>query len=411
MVWRRSWKNSEGAKTLPSRREFVKGKNGLVVVLLVDYNLLFNCLFVSIIICFLAMQLGLDRLLKISGKSLSEKRIGILGHQASLDSKGRHILDILVPQKDWNVTTLFGPEHGLSTRAQDMEPVKNGKDPKTGLPIFSLYGHTEESLKPSKAMLDRIDTLVIDLQDIGSRYYTYIWTISLFMREAAKFGKKIILCDRPNRINGIDVEGEPNQKGFTSFVGLYSIPVRHGMTIGELASYINATEKLGCDLTVVPMKGWDRKWYWEETKIKWHNPSPNMRSPLQALLYPGNCLLEATNVSEGRGTDTPFEICGAPWVDAQKLIDQLKSLHLEGVDWEPATFTPTRQKWVGKKCEGVRFIVTDRKTFRPYAAGVALIWVLYQLFSGKGFELRKDPYEFISDIPAIDLLTGSRKVR
>ena len=357
------------------------------------------------------MQLGLDRLLTHDKILLKGKRIGILGHQASASGRGKPILDLMLAEKSWKVTTLFGPEHGFGTAAQDMEPVESGRHGPTGLPIYSLYGHTEAALKPTPAMLENSDVLVVDLQDIGSRYYTYIWTLSLCLQAAAKLEKKVIVCDRPNPINGVDVEGLPNQPGFTSFVGLYPLPVRHGMTIGELAQYLNTTHQFGCDLQVIPMEGWRREWHWEETQLKWVNPSPNMRSPAQALLYPGMCLLEATNVSEGRGTDRPFEIAGAPWIDSKKLIEQLEALQLPGIRFEAVQFVPSRQKWVDQRCRGVRFIVINRNNFRPYLTGVALLWALHQLFAGAGFGWRKEAYEFVADIPAIDLLAGNAMVR
>ncbi len=261
-------------------------------------------------------------------------------------------------------------------------------------------------------MLSNIDCLVIDLQDVGARYYTFVWTALLCIEACAKSKKEVLLCDRPNPINGVTIEGEVNEKGYTSFVGLYPLPVRHGMTIGELCHFINDTHDLNCDLKVVKMDPWDRRWYWEETGVKWFNPSPNIRSPLQALLYPGMCLLEGTNVSEGRGTDTPFEIAGAPFVEPRKLIELLNEWKLPGIGFEPVEFTPTAgQKWSGQRCKGVRFVVTDKEIFKPYAAGIAVVWALYYLFSESGFQWRLEPYEFVEDIPAIDLLTGSTTVR
>ena len=357
------------------------------------------------------MLLGSDILLRDQKNILKGKRVGILGHQASLDSKGRHILDLLIGAKEWKVTTLFGPEHGLTTQAQDMEPVSSGVHKPTGLPIYSLYGHSEKELKPTEEMFSNIDTLVIDLQDIGARYYTYIWTTTMCMEVATQFKKEVIVLDRSNPINGITVEGELNEKGYTSFVGLHPLPVRHAMTIGEMAKYVNDIDDIGCDLTVIPMEGWRREWYWEETGLKWINPSPNMRSPMQAILYPGLCLLEGTNISEGRGTDFPFEIFGAPFVEPNDVMDELREQKIGGLEMEPVAFTPTMQKWAGKSCKGVRFKITDREIFRPYVAGLAVIAALYNLYHDKGFKWRVEAYEFIEDIPAIDLLTGGTTVR
>lgn len=358
------------------------------------------------------MRIGLDVLLSDERNLLKGKRLGVLAHRASYNSEGKHIVDLLTAEeKEWKVNALFGPEHGLSSDAQDMIPVESTTHVPTGLPLYSLYGHSEKSLTPKKYMFDRIDALVIDLQDIGARYYTYVWTALLAIEVCGKLKKEVIICDRPNPINGTDVEGEVNQRGYTSFVGLYPIPVRHGMTLAEVCRLVNDTNDLGADLKIVQMERWNRKWYWEETGLSWRNPSPNMRSPNEALLYPGMCLLEATNFSEGRGTPTPFEVVGAPFVDSKKLIEHLAEFNLPGIVFEEAVFTPSIQKWSGKKCSGVRFKITDREIFKPYATGIALVWALYYLHKASGFQWRMEPYEFIEDIPAIDLLTGGTVVR
>ena len=360
-----------------------------------------------------SMRLGLDILLTQQRELLQGKKIGILSHQASLNSQGKHIIDLLTAEKKaWQVTTLFGPEHGVAGKAQYMEPVESTTHTPSGLPLHSLYGKSLKNLSPTKAMLKNIDCLVIDLQDVGSRYYTYVWTALLCIEACGKNSKEVIVCDRPNPINGVMLEGELNNKGYTSFVGLYPLPVRHGMTIGEIAHFINDTHDLGCNLKIVPMEGWHREWYWEETGLKWINPSPNIRSPLQALLYPGMCLLEGTNISEGRGTDFPFELAGAPFIQPTKLIEALGEFNLEGIEFAPAEFTPASdQKLGGKLCKGVRFKVTDRKNFKPYATGLAFLWALYYLYNEEGFQWRFEPYEFIEDIPAVDLLTGGATVR
>lgn len=357
------------------------------------------------------MLLGLDLLLTDHRDLLKGKRLGLLGHQASLNSKGEHILDLLLKEKEWKLTTLFGPEHGLTTQAQDMEAVASGTHQPTGLPLYSLYGHSEKSLRPQKQMLDDVDCLVIDLQDIGSRYYTYIWTVCLCLEVCGKYKKEVILCDRPNPLNGVTLEGEVNQKEYTSFVGLYPLPVRHGMTIGEMARFFNDTQDLDCTLHLIPMEGWKREMYWKETGVAWTNPSPNMRSPTEALLYPGMCLLEGTNISEGRGTDLPFEVAGAPFLKEKELLGLLSDCNLEGVSFEPVTFTPSRQKWAGQRCQGVRLKITDREIFKPYATGIALLWAIYVLSKESGFSWRLEPYEFVEDVPAIDLLTGGTTVR
>lgn len=357
---------------------------------------------------------------------LKSRPIGLLAHQASIDSRGRHIFDLLADE-GMNIAALFGPEHGLDSSAQDMEAVpyarhrvnpnsrvrnpgqiSNLKSRALNIPIYSLYGKTSDSLRPTNEMFEGIDYLIVDLQDIGARYYTYIYTLAFCMQTAAETGTNVVVCDRPNPINGIDVEGPLIEKGFESFVGMYPIPNRHGMTIGELAGYFNREFNIGCDLEIVAMEGWNRNWHWDETGLNWINPSPNMRSVSAALLYPGMCLIEGTNVSEGRGTETPFEHCGAPFIDSGDLTKKLTSFKLPGINFHPASFIPARQKWENERCHGARFEITGRKLFKPCLAGLAL---LHTLASYEGFKWRTEEYEFRSDVPAIDLLTGSARAR
>lgn len=349
-------------------------------------------------------RLGIDNLLQ-APELLRGKRIGAVLHQASRTRVGKSTRDALSP---FNITTLFGPEHGIATKAQDMEGVGHTQEKAHTIPIYSLYGDSFASLTPTPSMLQNIDTLVIDLQDIGSRYYTYIYTMAFCMQAAQKSGKSVMVCDRPNPINGVSLEGRLIDAGFHSFVGMFDLPVRHGMTIGELARYFNDACGIGCDLKVIPMTGWRREMLWDDTGLTWVNPSPNMRSLNAALLYPGMCLLEGTNVSEGRGTDTPFELCGAPWTDSAALATQLTNLHLPGIVFTTTEFTPTFQKHAGKKCGGVKFTITDRHTLKPYQTGLAVLWALSRQ---NGFAWRTERYEFVEDIPAIDLLTGSAAFR
>ncbi|MFH1653724.1 MAG: DUF1343 domain-containing protein [Pseudomonadota bacterium] len=350
----------------------------------------------------MAITLGNEN---IPFKIIEGKRIGVLAHPASLDSNGNHILDKLKGMKV-NIATIFGPEHGFKGFAQDMEGVNNDVTD-DGISIFSLYGNTLESLTPTEKMLSEIDTLIVDLQDIGSRYYTYAWTAVLCIRACAKYNKEIIICDRPNPLGGVTIEGNGIEIGFESFVGLHSVSVRHGMTIGEIAEYVNKTEELNANLTVIPMKGWKRKQLWKETELNWTNPSPNMRSFEAALLYPGMCLLEATNMSEGRGTPAPFEITGAPYVNSTELIEALKKHGLEGVTIDSIAFKPLSNKWENETCQGIRWRITDSEKLEPYSLGLIYIYTLYHLYRDKGFSWRDAPYEFVTDKPAIDLLTGS----
>lgn len=358
------------------------------------------------------MHVGLDLLLSNQSDLLTKQKIGILAHPASINSKGKHIIDLLTAEpKKWNVTALFAPEHGSNSQAIYMEAVESSTHPTLGIPIHSLYGKSEKSLRPTAKMLKDIDCLVIDLQDVGARYYTYIWTMIFCMEACAKYKKKVIVCDRPNPIGGVSVEGDLNQKGFTSFVGWYPIPVRHGMTIGELAHFLNDTQDINCNLTVVPMEGWKRELYFDETGLPWVNPSPNIRNTMQALLYPGMCLIEGTNVSEGRGTETPFEIFGAPFIDPKELTEQLGEFALPGVTFGGCEFRPKEDKFANQNVKGLRLKISDRKTFQPYLTGLAVVWSLCSLYHAKGFQWRMEPYEFIEDTPAIDLLTGSSILR
>lgn len=363
------------------------------------------------------MHVGLDKLTAHLRTHWRGARIGLLCHAASTTSTGQHAIGLLARNSHWYLTTLFGPEHGATTTAEDMEGVASVRDAATGLPLYSLYGDSPRSLKPTAAMLAHLDALVIDLQDIGTRYYTYIYTMTLCMKACAKLGRAVIVCDRPNPIDGVTVEGPLGAPGFESFVGLFPLPVRHGMTIGEIARYVNATRQVGAALTVLPMEGWNRASYGDQTGLPWINPSPNMRSLTAALLYPGMCLLEATNVAEGRGTATPFEHCGAPWIDGAALAAMPRAYECAGVTCTPTTFVPTARKYAGQRCHGIRCTVTDRTTFRPYAFGLALLHAV--ITSQQGFRWRNPsgplpddgPYEFVIDRPAIDLLTGSDAVR
>jgi len=285
--------------------------------------------------------------------------------------------------------------------------------------VTSLYGVSFDSLTPAAGDLDGIDLLIIDLQDVGSRYYTYVWTMALALGAAARAGVAVLVLDRPNPLGGVAVEGGTVTEACESFVGLGAVPVRHGLTIGEMARLVVAgmpwggarfAQPLDVDLTVLPMQGWRRSMSFAETGLPWVMPSPNMPTPDTALVYPGQCLFEGTNLSEGRGTTRPFEIVGAPYLDGHAWMTALEPARLPGVRFRPLTFRPTFHKFVGKPCGGVQLHVTDRAAFRPYRTGVALIAAAREL-GGNKFGWRTEPYEFVSDPPAIDLLTGSDGVR
>lgn len=363
-----------------------------------------------------AMDIGLDRLAS-SEKLLARlrgARVGLLAHPASVDRRLRHASAVLA-ELGIAPRIFFGPEHGYGGEAQDMIGVAEAKDPRTGAPIVSLYGETFDSLSPTPAQLAEIDVLLVDLQDVGSRYYTFVWTALLAVRAAAKAGVHVVLLDRPNPLgdDAAATEGNLPERRFLSFVGLEPVPVRHQLTVGEIVAAFAARDglALGDDgaLSIVPVLGaptagapaWDRPFVL---------PSPNMPTWETALVYPGGCLLEGTNLSEGRGTTRPFEIVGAPFVDGVALAERLAKGGLPGFVARPLTFQATFHKHGGKTSGGVQIHVTDARAFRPYATYVALVGHARAL-AGDAFRFRTERYEFVDDIPAIDLLTGGATVR
>ena len=346
------------------------------------------------------------------------RRVSVLCHPASVDARFVHIVDRLMASGVRPVR-LFGPEHGVRGEAQDMVSVPGEQDGRTGIPVTSLYGSSPESLQPSQEALADSDILLIDLQDIGSRYYTFVWTMALSMQAAARAGVAVMVLDRPNPIGGSAIEGGEIAPGYESFVGLASLPVRHGLTIGEVARLVRAgipwggprfASPLDLDLTVVPVQGWRRRDSFEATGLPWIMPSPNMPTVDTAFVYPGLCLIEATNLSEGRGTTRPFEIIGAPFLDGHRLAERLASYQLGGVAFRSLAFRPSFHKFAGQVCGGIQVHVTDRACFEAYRSGLAILRELYAL-CGDGFRWRSEPYEFVSDRPAIDLLTGSDAIR
>lgn len=343
-------------------------------------------------------------------KPILGKSIGLVTHQSAVTSDLRHSMSLLHAGRGWKLVQLFGPEHGIWGQEQDMAHVEDSSDPLTDLPVHSLYGSSRERLAPPRELLESIDAIVIDLQDIGSRYYTFIYTMGLCMQAAAPLGTEVIVLDRPNPIDGIHLEGNLREEGYESFVGLFPLPTRHGMTAGELARYFNKRFELDCHLTVVSMKGWARSMWWGETGLPWVIPSPNMPTILTATVYPGMCLVEGTNLSEGRGTTRPFEFFGAPWLDAFRLAETLNHLDLPGVRFRPHYFLPTFHKHAGKVCGGVQLHVTDRNAFEPYRTGLWCIKVAHDL-DPEHFDWRQEPYEFESDRLAIDLLAGTNRFR
>jgi uncharacterized protein YbbC (DUF1343 family)/CubicO group peptidase (beta-lactamase class C family) len=322
---------------------------------------------------------GLDALRADRFAPLRGKRVGLVTNHTGRARDGATAIDLMFETKEIRLAALFSPEHGI--RGVLDANVPSEKDQKTGLAIHSLYGETR---RPSAAMLDGLDAIVIDLQDIGARFYTYMTTMAFVMEEAAKKNLPVFVLDRPNPINGFAVEGPGLDKSLVEFIGYYpGMPVRHGMTLGELAKLFNGENRIGAALTVVPMKNWDRSRWFDETGLPWINPSPNMRNLLQATLYPGVGAIEYSNVSVGRGTDTPFEQIGAPWIDGVRLAETLNGRAIPGVRFYPVRFTPVSSKYAKEECQGVFIVVTDRAALRPVRLGVELASALHRLYGAK----------------------------
>jgi uncharacterized protein YbbC (DUF1343 family) len=332
--------------------------------------------------------------------------VGLVAHPASVTHTLVHAKDVLVA-KGAQVRALFGPEHGYGGEAQDMIGVENARDPETGAPIYSLYGETYDSLWPRKEWLDGLDALVIDLQDVGSRYYTFVWTAVLCARVCHSLGVELVVLDRPNPLGGERIEGAPQIESLRSFVGLKSVPARHGLTIGEIVQWTAKDEGLDC-VRIVKMQGWKRSMLWRDTGLPWVLPSPNMPTPETAMVYPGACLLEATNASEGRGSTKPFELFGAGYVDGPALAKAMQRDGGAGFIARPTTFRPTFHKWAGQTIGAVQVHVTEPERFEPYRAYLSAI---AHLRTRQGFAWRTEKYEFVDDVPAMDLLTGDPRVR
>lgn len=353
---------------------------------------------------------GLERVLRDPKRWLGDGRVGLIANPTTVDSALRHGADLMHSHPSIRLVRLFGPEHGIRGDAQDMIAVGAERDPHTGLPVVSLYGTTFASLTPKLSDLADLDVLVFDVQDVGSRYYTYAATMALAMQAARDAKIRMVVLDRPNPIGGDAVEGGGIEPHLVNFCGLYPVPQRHGMTVGELARVYNTAFGIGCDLTVVECDGWRRSMYWDETGLPWVMPSPNMPTLDTALVYPGMCLIEGTQCSEGRGTTRPFELFGAPYIRGDALADALRGDDLPGVIFRPCTFLPTFHKFAREVCGGVQLHVTDRKSFLSLRTGVAVIAAVKKLWP-EHFAWRTQAYEFRNDVPAIDLLFGCGAVR
>lgn len=352
------------------------------------------------------VRLGIDQL--IDSGAVRGHRVGVVCNPASIDGSFRHVIERLDAASGVTLAAVFGPQHGFRSDVQDnMIETAHAEDGSRRVPIYSLYSETRE---PTAAMLEGLDMLVIDLQDIGARIYTYIYTMANCLRAAKRHGVRVVVCDRPNPIGGTEVEGPMLRPGYESFVGLFPIPMRHGMTIGELACLFNAHFQIGADLQVMRMEGWSRAMYWDATGLPWVMPSPNMPTLDTAIVYPGTVLFEGTMVSEGRGTTRPFELVGAPWIHADRFASALNARSIPGVHFRPSVFEPTFQKHAKATCGGCQVHVTDREAFRPCAVAAALLVELH-LQDPERFAWRQPPYEYEHHTPPIDILAGSPDLR
>lgn len=343
-------------------------------------------------------ELGIHVLLHDRLDLIRGKHIGLITNPTGVDRELVSDVDLLAHAPGVHLVALFGPEHGIRGAHQAGASVGSDRDPVTGLPVYSLYGKTRQ---PTPAMLKGVDVLVFDIQAVGARFYTYLYTMADAMKAAAAAHIPIIVLDRPNPIDGVAVQGPVLDPKFASFVGEYPIPLRYGMTIGELAELFNGEFHLGADLTVVKLRGWKRSMFYDDTPLQFVMPSPNMPTQTTALVYPGMGLVEGTNVSEGRGTTRPFELVGAPWIDAEQLSRDLNDKHLPGVRFRPVHFTPTFSKYEGKSCNGVQVHVMDRDTFNPVVVGLTVIATIHDLH----------PREFQFDASDFDRLVGNDWVR
>lgn len=346
------------------------------------------------------VKLGIDNIDQHL-RLFSGKRVGLITNATGMDSQFQSSIDVL--NSKTKLVALFSPEHGIRGAVPAGDKVNSQKDSKTGLPVFSLYGSTK---KPTPEMLENLDVLAFDIQDVGARAYTYIYTMAYAMQAAKESGKTFVVFDRPNPVGGVEVEGGLIKTGFESFIGMYPIPIRHGMTAGELARLFNKEFGIGCDLVVIEMSNWHREMYFDDTALPWVMTSPNIPTPDTALVYPATGIFGGTNISEGVGTTRPFDFVGAPWLDAESLANHMNAMKLPGVVFRPAHYIPRFGNFSGETCNGVQLHITDRKAFRPVRTGLSLLYAAQELndgqfaynFNGKG-------------TPMIDLITGDDALR
>ena len=348
------------------------------------------------------------RLLESDRALIAGRRVALVCNPASIDQAFVHSADRLANTADITFAAIFGPQHGFRSDVQDnMIETAHAQDARRRVPVFSLYSETRE---PTAEMLRDVDVLVVDLQDVGTRVYTYVYTMANCMRAAARHGVRVVVCDRPNPVGGVKVEGPLLDPRWTSFVGQFPIPLRHGLTIGELARLFNDEFGIGCALDVVTMEGWRREMYFDDTALPWVMPSPNIPTLDTAVVYPGAVIVEGTMLSEGRGSTRPFELIGAPWIDAERLADDMNARGLPGVHFRAAAFEPTFQKHAGKTCGGCQIHVLDRRSFTPVRTAVELLHGFHAQ-NPKQFAWKSPPYEYEHEKQPIDVLWGSPRLR
>ena len=355
------------------------------------------------------ISLGIEQLLLSPPKWISQYRLGLLCNQASTDSRFSHSRDLLNQHFPNQLTCLFTPQHGFFSEKQDnMIESNHGYDPVSGLPVYSLYSRER---RPSKEMFDLFDVLIIDLFDVGTRVYTFLYTMGYCLEAAAQYGKRVLVLDRPNPVGGLYMEGNIIQEDCFSFVGLYPIPMRHGLTFGELALLLTKHFNINTELEVVPMQGWKRSMLYENTGLPWVFPSPNIPSPASALVYPGQVIWEGTNISEGRGTCLPFEVFGAPFIEHEAVLRKAaETADMDGCFLRPLIFEPTSNKWAGNACKGFQIHITDPATYHPYRTSLALLQAVMILYP-EDFQYKKPPYEYEFEQLPMDLILGDRQVR
>lgn len=351
---------------------------------------------------------GIDVLMESKPPWQEGQRIGLLCNHASVNRRLVHTRTLLQQRFGSDLCCIFSPQHGFNAEKQDnMIESDHAIDDVTGLRLFSLYGKRR---KPTREMFACIDVLVIDIQDVGTRVYTFLYTMAYCLEAARSFGKKVIILDRPNPIDGVSLEGNLLKAEHISFVGLYPLPMRHGLTFAELGRYINEEYGIGADLDVVAMSGWQREMYYRDTGLPWIFPSPNMPTPETAMVYPGQVIWEGTTVSEGRGTTLPFELTGAPYWEPDRILSQLDRLKLPGCLFRPVVFEPTSGKWAGQACRGFHLHVTDKYVFRPYRTSLELLQIIMRCYQGS-FSYKQPPYEYDFEQLPLDLILGDKALR